>query len=221
MEYVELPRHSLFLDLTGKRYGRLVVLGFLGRVKKFKWWCRCDCGHEKSIFGESLACGRTTSCGCAIHELKTTEPYCERNKRYQKNYRTKNKVARREKLREWRSRSPAKTYAYNRDYAYRNKYGITFTEAEEMLASQNGRCRICKDQIKLGGTAGPAIDHCHKTGIVRGVLCRACNLGIGCFREDEEIMLSAIKYVKDHLPLAEHTATHKSILVSNRNRAVA
>lgn len=54
-------------DLTGKRFGRLVVLKKSKIGTKYsaaKWLCRCDCGKEKEIFGGSLRKGLTTSCGC-------------------------------------------------------------------------------------------------------------------------------------------------------------
>lgn len=58
------------IDLTGRRFGRLVVLAFSERITHpcgktgLKWKCRCDCGVEKSIDGEPLRDGRTISCGC-------------------------------------------------------------------------------------------------------------------------------------------------------------
>lgn len=55
-----------FLDLTGQRYGRLVVTGpYVNR----KWTCRCDCGNTKEIFISSLRKGLTKSCGCLNSEL--------------------------------------------------------------------------------------------------------------------------------------------------------
>ncbi len=199
MEFKPLSTHPLFMDLTGKRYGRWLVLGFLGRTKQngaFKWWCRCDCGIERHVTGDSLAGGRSVSCGCLVHEKRTEEDFKTRNRLYQKKYREKNKEIRAAKLKEWRSKSPEKRYAYNRDYHYRKKYGISHSEAEALLESQNGRCLICNDEINLGGTGGPCIDHNHETHEVRGILCRPCNHGLGCFQEKEEIMLSAIAYLK-------------------------
>lgn len=57
-------------DLTGQRFGRLVVTKFAGYKKtnngrnKAIWTCNCDCGNEKDILGNDLTSGRTTSCGC-------------------------------------------------------------------------------------------------------------------------------------------------------------
>lgn len=49
------------IDLTGKRFGRLVVLEYKGNLK---WLCKCDCGNEKVVTGQSLRRGTTLSCGC-------------------------------------------------------------------------------------------------------------------------------------------------------------
>jgi hypothetical protein len=60
------PRH----DLTGKRFGRLVVIEDIGhRGGVYYWRCRCDCGTERITRGNSLTIGRTKSCGCLHREL--------------------------------------------------------------------------------------------------------------------------------------------------------
>lgn len=57
------------IDLTGKRFGRLVVLCRVEHEKKgVKWKCRCDCGKETIVFGGSLRNGQTQSCGCYWRE---------------------------------------------------------------------------------------------------------------------------------------------------------
>src|SRR5262245_53666065 len=59
-------------ELTGQRFGRLVVLRFaftrgLGRKTIAFWWVRCDCGREKTVAGTSLRSGGTRSCGWPAH----------------------------------------------------------------------------------------------------------------------------------------------------------
>lgn len=60
-------------DMTGMRFGRLVVLHESGRDKRgnTKWRCRCDCGVECTVSGYTLRNGRTTSCGCFQRERLT------------------------------------------------------------------------------------------------------------------------------------------------------
>jgi hypothetical protein len=59
---------SRALDLTGQRYGQLVVLEFVGRLDNYAatWRVRCDCGNERVVLQGNLRQGRTRSCGCGI-----------------------------------------------------------------------------------------------------------------------------------------------------------
>jgi hypothetical protein len=77
----------------------------------------------------------------------------------------------------------------------RNGFGLTLEEYGALLATQGEVCAICggKDEkVRL------AVDHCHETGDIRGLLCRRCNTGLGLFRDSVELMTRAIQYVKDH-----------------------
>jgi hypothetical protein len=62
--YLYMPKHE---DLTNRRFGKLIVLRYYGRSgsrNKITWLCRCDCGNECIVMGESLRNGQTKSCGC-------------------------------------------------------------------------------------------------------------------------------------------------------------
>lgn len=63
----------------------------------------------------------------------------------------------------------------------------------EMVARQKGRCAICGDPP---GNRGLSIDHCHATGVVRGLLCTNCNQALGKFRDDPRLMRAAADYVE-------------------------
>lgn len=58
------------LELTGQRFGRLVVVRFdsIGKQRQSQWLCRCDCGNEKVISCQSLKCAHAKSCGCLKDE---------------------------------------------------------------------------------------------------------------------------------------------------------
>ena len=60
-------------DLTGRRFGRLVVLRS-GTIRKgnYRWWCECDCGIQKQIQTTDLLSGASKGCGCLRKELLTT-----------------------------------------------------------------------------------------------------------------------------------------------------
>jgi len=68
----ELGR-SNFIDLSGKRFGRLQVISPVGKDKynNYKWLCNCDCGKEKIVKGNCLCSGMTRSCGCLRAENTT------------------------------------------------------------------------------------------------------------------------------------------------------
>jgi len=59
-----------FKDLSGQRFGRLAVIERAGNIGEHpvKWLCKCDCGNEKAIDGNSLRMGKTKSCGCFLSE---------------------------------------------------------------------------------------------------------------------------------------------------------
>jgi hypothetical protein len=81
-------------------------------------------------------------------------------------------------------------------YWRRFRYGLSDAEFTALLASQDYRCAICKTPIAEGnGHNGLHVDHCHKTGAVRGLLCGHCNTGLGRFRDDPALLRAAIKYL--------------------------
>ena len=85
------------------------------------------------------------------------------------------------------------------------KYGISSIDYNQILSIQNGRCAICKrskEENTISHRSGKflplAVDHCHKTGIVRGLLCDPCNRAIGFMKEDIVALESAINYIKSN-----------------------
>lgn len=73
-------------------------------------------------------------------------------------------------------------------------YGITLAEYFTILEKQGGKCAICK-----GGTSKNffAVDHNHKNGNVRGLLCARCNTGLARFMDDVGRLQVAVRYMKD------------------------
>jgi len=70
---------------------------------------------------------------------------------------------------------------------------ITRDRLTELKAAQADLCAICRKPEK--GRARLAVDHCHKSGVVRGLLCRKCNNGIGHFDDSVELLRAAIAYL--------------------------
>lgn len=86
----------------------------------------------------------------------------------------------------------------------KNRYGISLEEYNQLLESQNNVCAICsckETQKYKGKITRLQVDHNHSTGEMRSLLCHSCNRGLECFKENENLMFEAIKYLrkfKDH-----------------------
>ena len=83
------------------------------------------------------------------------------------------------------------------EYHLLYNYGITIKQRQQIFDDQGGCCKICgrhetEFKIKL------AVDHCHKTNKVRGLLCSNCNHGIGNLRDSIHLLESALRYLKQY-----------------------
>lgn len=111
-------------------------------------------------------------------------------------------------IKEWVKNNPDKVKAKQKRFQERNKerlkakrreklYSLSDTEYTAMRESQNNSCAIC-------GTPPPPVnyrthldvDHCHTTGVVRGLLCNNCNRGLGHFKDNPELLIKAAQYLK-------------------------
>lgn len=72
-----------------------------------------------------------------------------------------------------------------------NYQDFDWNQFHKMMESQQGRCRICNKAAAL------VIDHCHKTGKVRGLLCHHCNIGLGAYEDNERVLLEAVRYLRE------------------------
>jgi hypothetical protein len=75
----------------------------------------------------------------------------------------------------------------------RRKYGMTLEDYRRMVKEQDGRCAMCK---RYFGEA-LRVDHCHRTGRVRRLLCHGCNVGFGFFCEDANALRTAADYSEE------------------------
>lgn len=82
----------------------------------------------------------------------------------------------------------------------KSQFGITAIEYDNILISQNNGCAICKETFshkhQNGKAAKLAVDHCHVTGKIRGLLCSKCNMGLGLFRDNVDFLNEAVNYLK-------------------------
>ena len=80
----------------------------------------------------------------------------------------------------------------------RRKYGLTFAEFDKMLTEQNESCAICKSPVAGGKHNRFMVDHDHKTGRVRGLLCKSCNIALGEVNDDLTTLKNMINYLSKH-----------------------
>lgn len=79
---------------------------------------------------------------------------------------------------------------------YKQKYGITVEEYNDLWEKQGGLCAICGIDHN-GARQHFAVDHNHDTGEVRGLLCNSCNYGLGQFKDSPAVMSAALQYLED------------------------
>lgn len=104
-----------------------------------------------------------------------------------------------------RSRTSTQNKIYNarykdkkKDWYLQRRYGITYAERDAMLSAQGGVCAICAADNPQKGGQDWAVDHCHSTGNVRGILCHPCNVALGLMRDNVTTLSNAIDYLKKH-----------------------
>lgn len=156
---------SKIIDIIGKRFGKLVVIGagerkLRGKQSKLTWNCKCDCGNFCNVVGDDLRSGHTTSCGCIHNEMiknlnrshgyARKEPlyavwksmksrcFCKKNKSFH-NYGGRGITV----CNEWKN-----SYMAFREWAYQNGYN------EEKLES--GRNKLTLDRIDNNGNYEPS-----------------------------------------------------------------
>lgn len=86
-----------------------------------------------------------------------------------------------------------------RNTYYIKQYGLSLEHIETVLTIQEYCCELCKSRLDLDNTRsglGLAVDHCHTSGIVRGLICNNCNRALGMIKENIQTLENMIKYLK-------------------------
>lgn len=105
-------------------------------------------------------------------------------KKYQKEYYLKNK--------------DRKKMIMRKNHLKRN-FGISIEQYNELLKNQNYSCVICGTKETQDRRSGYlSVDHCHKSGKIRGLLCGTCNRGLGYFKDNPELLYNAFSYLKNY-----------------------
>lgn len=132
-------------------------------------------------------------------ELLRTQEWRDNNpdaiKEYSKKYYHEHREEIMEKVVAWGNKNPEK----KRRYRLKTVFGISTEEYEARLSSQKGVCAICglpeMTKDKNGAIRPLSIDHDHTSNKIRGLLCAKCNIGLGQFNDNYDILLSAANYL--------------------------
>ena len=112
---------------------------------------------------------------------------------YRVKLRKKNGEATRQREARWRENNPDKVRAGYTKHRLKKKFNLTPEEYQEMFDLQGQRCLICKCSEGMF-----CIDHCHATKVIRGILCRDCNLLLGMAKDNPNTLRAAIIYLKKY-----------------------
>lgn len=102
----------------------------------------------------------------------------------------------------WKKNNPGRYEELNRKYLLA-EFGITPEQYMAMHDAQGGKCAICwqpetTPNRRRTGVRMLAVDHCHTSGVVRALLCSACNTSLGKFREDPALLRAAAVYLEKY-----------------------
>lgn len=165
--------------------------------------CKCICGTERIVECNSLIKGLSNSCGACSHRQnnnyrggllldgKKRCSTCGKNK--DKKFYSCRKLT-----------IDGLNHSCRECVRYRNvkyRHLISKNEYDKLYKLQNKSCAICGAKRSNNKVKMLSVDHCHKTGKVRGLLCSKCNTGIGKFNDNIELLNNAIKYLSDFVTL--------------------
>jgi len=102
------------------------------------------------------------------------------------------KARRRAVYKRWAERNPEKSAAKQRRFQLWSKYGLTEMDYELGVAACGGCCEICGEKVE----SRLYIDHIHGTKMVRGLLCKECNFGLGKFKDSPTLLRKAAEYLE-------------------------
>jgi len=122
----------------------------------------------------------------------------EKEKAKRKEHYNSNKAVYLEKAYNWREQNPEKRQLSEKKRSLKKKYNLDWSDYLVMFEVQDGKCAICNIPLSVHVNEyfpSACVDHCHKTGKIRGLLCYSCNLVLGYARDDVSILDSAKAYL--------------------------
>lgn len=138
-------------------------------------------------------------CKACENIRKKNRPLTGEQLERQRAYRRDWAVANRERLSQQQAARRAADPEFHKWLSYQNhlwkKYRMRWEEYEQLCESQDNKCAVCRAPLSFEPKR-PAVDHDHTSGQIRGLLCEACNQGLGNFRDDPDILRAAAKYLE-------------------------
>lgn len=115
------------------------------------------------------------------------------------------KEKQKEYMKKWWADNKERQQKYRKTADLKRSYGISLEQFNEMLVSQSALCAIChKPETQVHPKSGLpyqlSVDHCHKTGNTRELLCNRCNRTLGMVNDNADLLKRMIEYVQKHNP---------------------
>ena len=142
------------------------------------------CGEEKPVDQFRKQKGRKERANCKECDVARHKEWARKNREHLREY---GKTRYREKIDKWAQH-------------ILRKYNLTPTDYDALLQRQGSACAICGEGNPHNKQGRFNIDHCHKTGRVRGLLCWRCNVAIGKMMDDPHRLRMAATYLEQSLP---------------------
>lgn len=120
----------------------------------------------------------------------------QKRRENQTRFRAENPTYYRDKSRERVAKDPKAYALYARQIGLKSRYGITHVQYDQMVKDQKRRCAICLTDECGQKRKHFCVDHNHKNGKVRGLLCHRCNRAIGLLKDDVKILKRATSYLQ-------------------------
>ena len=138
---------------------------------------------------------KCTICSVDEYVVDGKSLYFTKDKQKKYGFRMQCKECRSIISKEWKSKNENIINIKNASRRMVARYGISIQDYNNMLKNQDGVCAICGTSKLSKNKSRFAIDHCHHTGIVRGLLCTNCNSGIGKLKDNPDIVIKAYNYL--------------------------
>lgn len=123
--------------------------------------------------------GFSSKCKVCIKERR------EKQKDYDKAY-----------WKKWAGRNVEKLKIRDKSYSLKRKFNMTTEQYDELKRQQGGKCACCPKEFSSNGK-NLAVDHCHVTGKIRGLLCNECNTSLGLLKENIIVLENLIAYLNN------------------------